>query len=904
METEYHLTGRVLGQYEVLSMLGSGGMGEVYRARDTVLGREVALKVIPAELAADRERGMRFRREAKLLAAVNHPSIATVHGFDEIDGVSFLAMELVEGEDLATRLERGRIPLQEAVALALQIADGLQHAHDRGVVHRDLKPANVVVSADGEAKILDFGLARALAGEPEENENGAESPTLSIGATRAGMILGTAGYMSPEQARGRTADHRADVWAFGVVLYEMLAGRRLFAGETMSDTLAAVLRADPDWSDLPSDTPSGVRRVLERCLVRDRRYRLQAVGDARFDLHATEDTTGEERAARVRWWGWLAAAGLLGVGLVAGWVGRGAEAPSAATAAVVHSVLPMPDGVRLAGWASPALAISPNGRTIAFVGTGEEGQHLYLRSLDDPVAVRVPDSEWAEGPFFSPDGEWVAFANGQISGAGSEPGRLRRYSLADSRTQVICDIGDFFGGAWRGDGTIFYVDNQPLGLWRVDARGGEPVRVGGPIDAQALEAESLGWPQVLPGGERALVTHWIGRERGRLAIINLESGELTDLGVDGHLGRYVSGGYLVWRRGLKLEGARFEVDTGRVLGGTVELISDISVLGNDAAAAAVSETGTLVYTSGPVSGSRAELTEIQLLRWDGTVEPLGLAHDFFKAADISPDGRQVVASMNDGLFIIDVERGTRLKLPSDENVHAGTRTVWSPDGQSIVFSGERSDGRSRISVHVQTADGLSLPSELEASVGESFGQSWVPGTSLMLAFGFTVDRRTGYDIFELDVRRPGWRRDVLVSGADELTPTLSPNGRWLAYASDETGSFQVYLQSFPDLGPKIPVGQGRGAFWSTNGDRLLVLHHQPRFDGEIWVSKLGWSADGTPRPERPRPLVDVGGLRHVTLDGQGRGLVIVAEVPGSGIVTDIQLVQGWTRELAVMLPAR
>jgi serine/threonine-protein kinase len=880
-------------------------MGEVYRARDTRLERDVALKVLPPEVAHDAERVGRFEREAKLLATLNHPNVAAIHGFEEVDGTAFLAMELVNGEDLSRRIERGPIPVEEACALAVQMTHGLQAAHDQGVVHRDLKPSNVMITPDDEVKILDFGLARAMSSDPGSAEALSESPTLTT-ATRAGVLLGTAPYMSPEQARGRQADQRSDIWSFGAVLFEMLSGSRPFAGPTVTDVLAAVVRGEPDWEALPASTPPSVRRLLERCLHKDRRLRLQAIGDARFDLESRGAKDEDVAIGAGRKVSRIVAAALIAAAAAAGlWLGGRTFAPGETSTAPVRSTIRMPSGVRLSGWASPAIAISPDGRTLAYVGEGEDGKHLYVRRLDSFDTVRVPDSEWAEGPFFSPDGALVAFANGSVSGGGSDPPRLRSYSVADGTTRVICDVYDYFGGTWLDDGTIVYADLQPGGLRRVDAEGGSPQVLS---EGKSAIPRSVAWPQGLPGGRDVLVTVWEGAEGGRAYTVDLDSGAYRDLGVVGHMARFLPTGHLVVERtDRRLEAMRFDIETGRVVGAPVAILSDVSMLGNSAGAFAFSDDGTLAYTTGPVSGSQHVLTVLALVRWDGSLEQLPFDPDFFTSASMSPEGSRVAATTNfGGLLVLDLKRRTRLALPVDDSIFSCISPLWSPDGTEIVFTGHRGDEQgSEMALHVQRADGEGAPRALNTPPGEFYPTSWVPGAGRVLFWGWEAVDSYHSKAFELELEDSGELVELKLSASEAARPMVSPDGRWLAYSSSETGSDQVYLRTYPDLGPKIAVGEGLAGYWSPDMRSLFVRRSANRSNiGSLWVVDIDWSDPDGPALGLARHVADLSRLRGLSPDGAGRGFLGLFEVEGSGLVTDINLVQGWFGEVQRLLPER
>jgi len=490
------LTGTRLGPYEIVSPLGAGGMGEVFRARDTKLNRDVAIKVLPAAFAQDSERVARFRREAQVLASLNHPNIAAIHGLEESEGVLALALELVEGDDLAERLTRGAFPVDEAIAIAKQIAEGLEAAHEKGIVHRDLKPANLKLTREGTVKILDFGLAKAYEGEPTADGALSQSPTMSRQMTEAGVIFGTAAYMSPEQARGTTVDKRADIWAFGVVLFEMLTGKRLFTGETVSDTLAAVLRQEIDWKTLPASTPPGLRRLLERCLDRDSKGRLRDIGEARIALEERLGTPDAARASSgsraLPWFLALALALVSALALWALWGRMPQPGPPLRLSAELGA------DASLSTEYGPAAILSPDGRLLAFVASqGADGRpRLHLRRLDQLDAAPLSGTEGARDPFFAPDGEWIAFF---------ADAKLKKVSVSGGAAVTICDAEDDRGGTWAEDGTIFFTPSaQKGGLSRVASAGGTPQTLTTPDPAS--QERTHRWPQALPGGKSVLYT--------------------------------------------------------------------------------------------------------------------------------------------------------------------------------------------------------------------------------------------------------------------------------------------------------------------------------------------------------------------------------------------------------------
>ena len=538
-------TGTRLGPYEVIALLGVGGMGEVYRAHDTNLKRQVAIKVLPGSLSGDAERLARFQREAEILAALNHQNIAHVHGLEKSDGTVALVMELVEGPTLADRIARGPIPLQQALAIAKQIAEALEAAHDQGIVHRDLKPANIKVRDDGKVKVLDFGLAKAmdpLGSRPDVSQ----SPTITSPAlTRAGVVLGTAAYMSPEQARGQTVDKRADVWAFGCVLYEMLTSRAPFARETVSDSIAAILERDPDWALLPSAMPAGLPRLLARCLAKDRQQRLRDVGDARLEidelLTSPSLTVPLVSPSKPSTWRWLAAiVASTAAGVLVTWIvlSRYVSSPPSPPLPVRFTIAaPRGYDVDLNG---SNVGVSHDGRTIAFAASRGSGQRIYLRDLDKIEATPLPGTEGGFAPFFSPDGQWVAFFANQ---------KLRKVLRAGSTPVTIADFSEFAGNRtaaarWDDQDTILFTPDVTKGIWRTSAAGGTPTAVTTPTAGESFHI----WPQLLPGG-KALLFSAVGDGPDPQAFVQrLDTGERKPL-LRGLGTRYVPTGQLLFVQG-------------------------------------------------------------------------------------------------------------------------------------------------------------------------------------------------------------------------------------------------------------------------------------------------------------------------------------------------------------------
>jgi len=679
--------GETLAHFRITAKLGAGGMGEVYRAEDTRLGREVAIKVLPEAFTADPERLARFEREARVLASLNHPNIAGIHQVEEAEGLRLLVMELVDGEDLSARIARGPLPPEEALRLALQIAEALESAHERGIVHRDLKPANVKVTPDGQAKVLDFGLAKALEGPASGSASALSlSPTLTAGMTGAGVLLGTAAYMSPEQAKGLEPDRRADVWAFGVVLWEMLTGQRLFSGDSVSDTLAAVLRDEVDLAALPAATPAPVSALVARCLDRDPKSRLRDIGEARVALAAIDAGTtstllgaippssrAEAGAGRGGTLGWLVAAAVAVVALALGALGL---RPSGAPLRVIHSDLVAPQDADLD--AGNGLALSPDGTRIAFAARDAEGKRaLWVRSFETGESQRLHGTDEAMYPFFSPDGRNLGFM---------AQGSLKRIPAAGGPVQTLAAVREGRGGTWSPDGTIVFAPDFRGGLWRIPAAGGEPVELTS-VDPAGQE-QSHRFPVFLPGGDRLLFLAQTAEggsqvDASRIELLELATGERsTVVAANSSMAYHPSGRLLFWRDG-SLVVAAFDPQADGPAGDAVPIAAAIGYTGNEFATFAISQGGLLAYQAGS-----AYEAYTRLVVTDSTGLPMGewSPPDFHRDLSLSHDGSRVVYSGGDhtSLWIRDLERQTRLRFTFDDGDHDSP--VWSPDDEWIAYA--------------------------------------------------------------------------------------------------------------------------------------------------------------------------------------------------------------------------
>jgi len=818
------IIGKTLAHYQITSELGKGGMGEVYQATDTKLGRDVAIKVLPEEFAQDTDRVARFQREAKLLASLNHSNIAAIHGLEEVDSTNFLVMELVEGQTLDDRIKSGAIPVEDALKLALQIAEALEAAHEKGVIHRDLKPANIKVTPDGKVKVLDFGLAKALAGE-KADLNLSNSPTLSVAATQQGVILGTAAYMSPEQARGKEVDKRADIWAFGVVLYEMLTGKQLFASDTVSDTLASVLTREPDFSILPADIHPNIGKLLRRCLQKDPEKRLRDAADASLEIEEAFDDPyftkilPTEPPVRRRLRQILFGSLLLITGLVIGWGTGILKTPEPTIPSpMARLALGMPSQTHLflESYSYPLnMALSQDGSRIAFIAQHGDGtSRLYLRSMDDPQAKVVPDSENATLPFFSPDGEWVAYcANNslfKVSVEGPVPREIGKLPFSPR------------GAAWGAD-EIIYLGGANRGLYRMPANGGEAVEITHPDIDHGEQYHA--WPDVMPDGKHLLFTA-VRADGYDIGALSIKTGEWHILEQTDGAGqpRYLNSGHLVFFRGGGLFAAPFDVSSMAFSGPAVLVMENISWkfdAGLYVGRFYVSRSGSLLYL--PASGNE-EQSKLVLVDRSGTEEalptPIGR---YYSRPVFSPDGKQItydrfVRKAVD-VWTFDLERRTENRLTSqDDNI----MPVWNSDGTRIIFSKFRS-GTASFDLYWAPAIGGARPELLKELDNDQFGID-ASRDGRFVAFGWQKPG-TGEDIYLLHLDEGKATTPFLTELSGESFPAFSPDTRFLAYVSDRTGRSEIYVRSVSGNEDFVPISNGGGysVRWSPVKDELFYL---------------------------------------------------------------------------------
>jgi serine/threonine-protein kinase len=849
----------MIAHYRITAKLGEGGMGEVWRATDTKLNREVAIKILPDAFAQDAGRMARFTREAQVLAALNHPNIAVIHGVEE----RALVMELVPGPTLAERIAQGPIPLDEALAISKQIAEALEYAHERGIVHRDLKPANIKITPEGRVKVLDFGLAKAITGEVAQGDP-ASSPTLTMraGASVAGMILGTAAYMSPEQARGQNVDKRADIWAFGVVLFEMLTGHTLFAGATISDTLAAVLRADVDLSLIAEP----VQSVVEKCLRKDARRRWRDIGDVRLALEEGVPVATSPQPQRSVL-PWAVTVGGLAVIAAAGWlvVWRGARPIEHPPTRLSVDLGP----TAVAGFNLTA-AISPDGRRLVFGARGPDGrQQLATRLLDQAQPTLLPGTEGGSDPFFSPDAQWIGFFAG---------GELKKISVQGGAPVTLCGAVNPKGASWGEDGNIIAAMGSQAPLYRISAAGG----IRRSFTKLGTGELTHRWPQVLPGARAAIFTASPSiavMHNSTIEAVSLKTGQIKILQRGGYYGRYLPSGHLVYVHQGVLFGIKFDPEKLEVKGTPVPLLDDVAanpLLGGGQFD--FSATGTFVYEAGK---SFAQTWHVNWLDGSSKMQPLVAAPDAYTYPRLSPDGRKLALIVNGDIYVHDLERGTASRLTFSGDTIS---PVWAPDGKHLVFQSV-SQGR-RISWI--RSDGAGDPQLLLEQANNS--TPWSFSHLGQLAY-HERNPESGLDLWTLpldltdpDHPKPSKPEPFLRTLNDETVPQFSPDGRWIAYRSNESGSSEIYVRPYPatTVG-KWPISTGGGTFalWSKNGRELF--YETP--DYRIMV--VDYRVEGVSFvPAKPRPWSDkqlfYTGVFNLDLAPDGKRFAVLAQSEDTG----------------------
>jgi Tol biopolymer transport system component len=866
--------GTKIGTVEVLAVIGRGGMGEVYRARDTKLKRDVAIKTLPDEFSHDADRLNRFQREAEVLASLNHPNIAAIYDLQEADGSRFLVLELVEGETLADRIQRGQIPIEEALPIAKSICDALEAAHEQGIVHRDLKPANIKITPDGKVKVLDFGLAKALESAPVTTLS--NSPTLvSAAASNAEVILGTASYMSPEQAKGKDVDRGSDVWAFGCVLYEMLTSHAAFEGETTTEILAGVLKADPDWRRLFAATPDSIRNLLRRCLQKDQRVRLHDIADARIEIEdalsapepAAAVSAGIASRSRERFAWILATTCLIAAAVLAVRYFR-EPAPPALPEMRLDVVTPITT-------LRASFAISPDGRKLVFVASGDGGSRLWLRPIDSPTAQPMAGTEGATYPFWSPDSRSVGFFS---------PGKLKRADIGGGLPQTLADARVGAGGAWNPEGVILFNGrgaNSPI--LRVLTTGGEAVPA---TKLDPPRTTTHAFPQFLPDDRRFLFSA-AGSAQG-VYLGSLDSTEIKRLTESDFPSFYVPPGWLLFMRQQQLVARRFDLSRGELTGDPITVADQVSLddsLGAPVGAFSVSASGLAAYRAGIAPRN-------QLTWFDRTGKILGTVGDpdenTLGFPELSPDGRRVavdrIVQGNQDIWLIDQLRGGAMRFTFDSA--NDRRPLWSPDGMEIVFDSNR---KRTFDLYIKPSTGAGAEQLLLESPYTKTPDGWSPDGRFLL---YNENNGKTSDILALPLQGP--RKPIAVANSPftENNGQFSPDGRWVAYQSNESGRFEIYVVPFPPGAGKWQVSAGGGVSprWRHDGKEIFFISPDRKMMA-VAVSASGNSFEAAPPVALFQTRIAGGLKQQYAVSSDGRFLINVSVADST--IAPITLILNW-----------
>ncbi len=880
--------GTRFGPYELISVIGAGGMGAVYRARDLNLNRDVAVKIVRPGLADDPDHVDRFRREAHVLASLTHPHIAAIYGLDESSGVLFLAMELVPGETLDERLTSDPIPLGQALRIATQIAAALEAAHEKGIIHRDLKPANIKITPDGIVKVLDFGLAKILNTDPSASLL-SQSPT---DATSRGMILGTVGYMSPEQARGRAIDRRTDVWSFGCVLFRMITRERPFHGETVSDAIVSILEREPDWRLVPDTTPASIRRLLERCLQKDPHRRLRDIGDARIELEealnasAARVDNGDVKEAAVpnrpaarRL---ASAAALVAAGVVGGYLFGTAPRSTPVQRQPRQFVSTLPSAQRLAGLDFPAVAISPDGSQIIYVASRGGRAQLFARSMDSVTPVALPGTSDAISPFFSPDGHWIAFF---------ADGKLKKVPASGGTAIEICDAAIGFGGTWGAGDRIIFSPTTGSGLMEVSAAGGKPTRAT-TLDVPGGEF-SHRWPELLPDGNAVLfavgtVGSW---DDAQIVAQSLSSGRRSLLVQGGTHPHYLKSGHLLYAHGGALMAVPIDAKSLKISGTPTRVLDNVMQSSDGAAQAAIADSGDAVYVP-----ARTVAVDRRLIQVDrsGAGVPLAAPLRAYSTPRMAPDGRHVVvtiAGASDDLWVYDIAAGSLRQITFDADASA---PVWTPDSSRVTFTWHK-DGPPNL-FWIRIGDAI-REERLASSDYPQVAGSWSPD-GRTLAY---VETRptTGRDIWLLPQDGNSTPVPFIATTFDETAPRFSPDGRTLAFVSTESGRPEVYVSRVDD--PRHAMTQisrdgGTEPVWSAathelvyrSANRLMTVSQPPAGDWSTVKSRLLF--EGT----FERGTLDAA---NYDLASDGQHLILVQAGDSAAVPQELRIVINWADSL-------
>src|SRR5262245_6337564 len=879
--------GARLGPYEILSPLGAGGMGEVYRARDTRLERTVAVKVLPAHMSSSPDTRQRFEREAKTISQLSHPHICAVYDVGREGETEYLVMECLEGETLTERFLRGPLVTDQVLRYGIEMADALDRAHRQGIVHRDLKPSNVMITKSG-VKLLDFGLAKAIV--PSAPLAGATALPTQQGLTQEGTILGTFQYMAPEQLEGKEADARTDIFALGAVLYEMATGRKAFEGKSQASLITSIMSSQPpSISAIQPMAPPALDRVAQVCLAKDPEDRWQSAHDVASELKWIAEggsqagipaPVASRRRVRERLV-WALGGVLLGAlaAALAAWAWVRNAAPERRPGAHVSLTLPAAEQVALR--ATHVLAFSPDGSRIVYVGKPGTSRQLYVRPIDRFTASPIPGTEGAENPFFSPDGQWIGFF---------ADGKLKKISLGGGPPAILCDSLGALGGSWGPDDTILFAPQFTSGIWKISAKGGEPQRLTAPDPGRKERAQI--WPRILPGGKSALLTIWTGRswDEARIAVVDLATGRrrtLLEGGTDAH---YSPTGHIVYERGGSLLAVPFDAKRLEITGPLVTVLSDVlSGAMNGESHFDFSEEGSLAYLPG---GVRAIDRTLVWVDRHGAAVPLSETKKPFAGPALAPDGRRLAVTLEGATFdiwVYEIERGTLTRLSFGGDDYDGT---WSPDGKRIAWSSSRGG---RPNLFWRSADGSGPEERLTTSDHLQGPQSFSPDGKL-LAF-LDLGPSTGLDLWILPLEGDRKPFVFLKTPFNEHQASFSPDGKWIAYTSNESGRDEVYVASYPGPGGRVQISTDGGVnpVWSPTGRELFY--------------RKGEKMHAVPIEAKPALVV---GRPSVLFEGKfepgydvapdGQRFVMVRQSDEQAAPQQIQVLLGWFDELKRRAP--
>jgi hypothetical protein len=891
------LPGQRLGPYEILAAAGAGGMGEVYRAKDTRLDRTVAIKVVPAHLADRPELRERFEREARTIASLNHPHICVLHDIGQQDGVNYLVMEYLEGETLAQRLLKGPLPLEQVLQFAIEIADALDKAHRKGITHRDLKPGNIMLTKSG-SKLLDFGLAK-LRQEAAPATPLSELPTQQDAITAEGAIVGTLRYMAPEQLESKEVDARTDIFAFGAVVYEMATAKRAFEGKSQASVIGAIMSSEPlPMSSLQPMTPPALDRIVKKCLAKEREDRWQSAKDLTDELkwiaggsaESSKVAVLETKSAKKGWQRRLglalAAVAVAAVGAIAIW-----KFKPTPPVPVTRTVIALPPDQQLAGLDQPVVALSADGSHLAYVASLRgQVQQIFLRAMDSLEARPIPGTEGAINPFFSPDGQWLGFFQG---------GALKKISVSGGAAVTLSSVGDPRGASWGSQRTIIFAGGSAGALSQVSDEGGGSR----PLNQLEKSDSTHRWPEVLPGGKVVAFAAGAGGGNPRIVIRSIQTGEQRDFGQGATYPRYMPSAHLIYAQGTTLTAVPFDPERLEIKGTAVPVVEGVAVSSNGAAQYSTSATGSLLYVSG---GATLVQRKLVWVNRNGKEEVLAAPPQAYGYPRLSPDGRRVAVETENQIWIYDLARDTLTRFTFDGA--SNQSPAWTPDGKRIAFDSTK---EGPTSIWWQLADGSGGLEHLGTSQYSQIPRSWSPDGQL-LAY-HENNPTTKKDIWVLRMGDPSTgsgqvrkAEPFLRTPFSEGGPVFSPDGHWLAYISDESGRQEIYVQPYPGPGGKwqISTEGGNEPAWSRNGRELFYRSGSKMMAVEVTMQPT-FSAG------KPKALFEgqyfavtpgqAGTAYDVSPDGQR--FLMVKETDRAASNAQINVVLNWSEELKRRVPA-